>query len=353
MRSYKITQFGRPLEAVEEPTPKPAGSEVLLKVDACGVCHSDLHLWHGVFKMANDVEVDVTTRGIKLPHTLGHEVAGEVVAVGPDATGVAIGDKRLVYTWIGCGDCAVCRAGDEQLCDTPRSIGIRRPGGYADHVLLPHADCLIDYEGVPAALACLYACSGVTVYNALGKLAPLAPLTSDDHVLLVGAGGLGLMAIKIARALGDPTIISADLDEGKRAAALEAGADHAVDAGSPDAAAEVIALSGGGVKGAIDLVGAPASAAFAIASIRKGGTVVFVGLYGGGLTLSLPLFPFRSMTLTGSYTGNLRQTRELIRLAQAGKVEPIPYETRPLDAAPQALQDLEEGRVLGRVVLTP
>jgi D-arabinose 1-dehydrogenase-like Zn-dependent alcohol dehydrogenase len=350
MRSYKITQFGQPLEAVEEPTPEPTGTQVLLKVDACGVCHSDLHLWHGVFKMANEVEVDVTTRGITLPHTLGHEVVGEVVALGPEAKGVKLGDKRLVYTWIGCGDCAVCQAGDENLCDNPRSIGIRRAGGYADHVLLPHADCLIDYEGVPAPLACLYACSGVTVYNALGKLAPLTP---DDHVLLVGAGGLGLMAIKIARALGNPTIITADIDEAKRAAALEAGAHHAVDAASPEAAAEVIGLSGGGVKGAIDLVGAPASAEFAIASIRKGGTVVFVGLYGGGLTVSLPLFPFRAMTLTGSYVGNLRQTKELIRLAQAGRIEPIPYETRPLDAAGQALQDLEEGHVLGRVVLTP
>jgi len=351
MRSYKITQFGKPLEAIDEPTPTPTGTEVLLKVDACGVCHSDLHLWHGVFKMANDVEVDVTTRGIKLPHTLGHEVVGEVVAMGPEARGVAIGDKRLVYTWIGCGDCAVCKAGDEHLCDNPRSIGIRRPGGYADHVLVPHAGCLIDYAGVPAALACLYACSGVTVYSALGKLAPLTP---DDQVLLVGAGGLGLMAIKIARALGNPTIIAADIDATKRAAALEAGAAHAIDPGAPDAAAEVIALSGGGgVKGVIDLVGAPASAAFAMASIRKGGTVVFVGLYGGGLTVSLPLFPFRSMTLTGSYTGNLRQTKELIRLAQDGEIEPIPYETRPLDAAPQALQDLEAGRVLGRVVLTP
>jgi propanol-preferring alcohol dehydrogenase len=350
MRSYKITEFGKPLEAVEEPTPEPVGTEVLLKVDACGVCHSDLHLWHGVFKMANDVEVAVTTRGITLPHTLGHEVVGEVVAVGPDARGVAVGDKRLIYTWIGCGDCPVCKAGDENLCDNPRSIGIRRAGGFADHVLVPHADCLIDYAGVPAELACLYACSGVTVYNALGKLGPLTP---DDHVLLVGAGGLGLMAIKIARAMGDPTIIAADIDETKRAAALEAGAAHAVDAGSPDAAADVAALSGGGVTGAIDLVGAPASAEFAMASIRKGGTVVLVGLYGGGLTVSLPLFPFRAMTLTGSFVGNLAQTKELIRLAQDGRIEPIPYETRPLDAAPQALQDLKDGRVLGRVVLTP
>jgi D-arabinose 1-dehydrogenase-like Zn-dependent alcohol dehydrogenase len=350
MRSYKITEFGKPLEAVDEATPEPVGTEVLLKVDACGVCHSDLHLWHGVFKMANDVEVDVRTRGITLPHTLGHEVVGEVVALGPEARGVAVGDKRLVYTWIGCGDCAVCAAGDENLCDNPRSIGIRRPGGYADHVLVPHADCLIDYEGIPAALACLYACSGVTVFNALGKLAPLTP---DDHVLLVGAGGLGLMAIKIARALGNPTIIATDLDATKRAAALEAGAAHVVDASSPDAAAEVVAIGGGGVKGAIDLVGAPASAELAMGGIRKGGTVVFVGLYGGGLTISLPLFPFRAMTLTGSYVGNLQQTKDLIRLAQDGRIEPIPYETRPLDAAPQALRDLEDGRVLGRVVLTP
>jgi D-arabinose 1-dehydrogenase-like Zn-dependent alcohol dehydrogenase len=209
---------------------------------------------------------------------------------------------------------------------------------------------LIDYEGLPGELACLYACSGVTVYNALSKL---QPLSKDDHVLLVGAGGLGLMAIKIARALGDPTIIAADLDATKRAAALEAGAAHAVDAGSADAAAKVIELSGGGVKGAIDLVGAPASAEFAMGAIRKGGTVVFVGLYGGGLTVSLPLFPFRAMTLTGCFVGNLKQTKDLIRLAQEGKIEPIPYETRPLDAAPQALQDLEDGRVLGRVVLTP
>jgi D-arabinose 1-dehydrogenase-like Zn-dependent alcohol dehydrogenase len=332
MRSYKIAEFGKPLAEIEEPTPEPTGAQVLLKVDACGVCHSDLHLWHGVFKMANDVEVDVTTRGITLPHTLGHEVVGEVVALGPDASGVSVGDKRLVYTWIGCGDCAVCKAGDENLCDNPRSIGVRRAGGYSDHVLLPHGDCLIDYDGVPAALACLYACSGVTV---------------------IGAGGLGLMAIKIARALSDATIIAADIDEAKRAAAMAAGADHAIDPGPSEAAAEVVAVTGGGVKAVIDLVGAPASANFAIGAIRKGGTVVFVGLYGGGLTVSLPLFPFRAMTLTGSYVGNIEQTRALIRLAQEGKIEPIPYETRPLDAAPQALKDLEDGRVIGRIVLVP
>ena len=133
MQSYDVCECGAPLRLMERPTPKPTGTEVLLKVVAAGVCHSDLHIWEGFYDIGGGKRLKLADRGVKLPLTMGHENVGEVVAVGPDATGVKIGDRRLVHPWLGCGECAVCRRGDEQLCRTPFSIGVFRAGGYADH----------------------------------------------------------------------------------------------------------------------------------------------------------------------------------------------------------------------------
>src|SRR5690348_9380467 len=134
MKSYDVIDFGAPLRATEKPTPKPQGSEVLLRTLAAGVCHSDLHIWEGWYDLGGGKKLTVKDRGLIPPLTMGHEIVGEVVALGPQATGVKRGDKRLVHPWIGCGTCPVCRRGEEQLCMTPRFLGVHKPGGYADHV---------------------------------------------------------------------------------------------------------------------------------------------------------------------------------------------------------------------------
>jgi alcohol dehydrogenase/propanol-preferring alcohol dehydrogenase len=348
MRSYQVTAFGAPLEERASETPEPQGSEVLLKVSACGVCHSDVHLWEGYFDLGGGKKVDMA-RTMTLPHTPGHEVAGEVVALGPEAEGVAVGARRVVFPWIGCGACALCAAGDEHLCLKPRAIGIDVAGGYADHLLVPHPRYLLDAGPVAEAGACTLACSGLTAFSALRKVEGLAP---SDPLLIIGAGGVGLAAVRLAKRLLGIAPIVADIDAGRRQAALDAGAAEALDP-AEERAARNLAKATGGIAAALDFVGAPSSAQFGLDSLRKGGRVIVVGLMGGAITMALPLFPFRSISIGGSYVGSLAEMSELVALAAKGEAEPVPVETRPLDRAQDSLDDLVAGRVVGRVVLTP
>ena len=134
MRAMQIIEWGKPLEAREYPDPEPKGEEVLLRVEAAGVCHSDVHIWDGYFDLGGERQISLESRGVHLPFTMGHEIAGEVAALGPRASGVKVGDKLVAYPWIGCGECAVCRKGEELLCLNPRTLGTRRAGGYGTHV---------------------------------------------------------------------------------------------------------------------------------------------------------------------------------------------------------------------------
>ena len=144
MRSYDVTVFDRPLQKNERPTPQPSGEEVLVKVTAAGVCHSDLHICEGFFDLGGGKKLEMGARGVNLPLTMGHEIAGEIVVAGPDSETVTPGKKVVVFPWIGCGKCPICQRGDEQNCSRPRSLGIYRGGGYATHVLVPHARYLLD-----------------------------------------------------------------------------------------------------------------------------------------------------------------------------------------------------------------
>lgn len=149
MKSYDVCECGAPLQLIERPTPKAAGTEVLLKVIASGVCHSDLHIWDGYYEIGDGKRLMLKDRGIKLPLTMGHENVGEVIAHGPDAKGVKIGDRRLVHPWMGCGECAVCKRGDEQLCLKPRNLGVFSAGGYSDYLMVSHPRYLFDIGNLP------------------------------------------------------------------------------------------------------------------------------------------------------------------------------------------------------------
>ena len=350
MRSWQIVEFGRPLRVAEYANPAPQGTEVLLKVDGCGVCHSDLHIWDGYFDLGGGKRFDVGARGVNLPFTLGHEIVGTVAAVGPDATGVAVGDRRIAFPWIGCGACPTCAGGDENLCNNPRFLGTRYAGGYSDRVLVGHPRYLLEYGDVPSALACLYACSGVTAYGALKKVGPLG---AGQHVLAIGVGGVGMMGVAIARAMYDAEVIAVDVDPAKLEAARATGAHHAVDARAPDAVKQILKLTGGGAKGAIDFVGGPQTVKFGMDALARGGRLAIVGLFGGELTMSLPLFPFRAISVIGSYVGNLAEMHELMALVRTGKVKPVPYAIRPLDEVNVALDALKAGKITGRTVVTP
>lgn len=349
MKAYQITAWGEPLEERVIETPVPKGTQVLLRVTASGVCHSDIHLWDGYFDMGGDVKMRLEDRGMTLPFTMGHEVLGEVVALGPDASDVEVGDKRIYFPWIGCGECDVCQRGDELLCLAPRTPGTRYAGGYAEYCLAQHSKYLVPFEGVEETHAATCACSGVTAYSALKKLKHLRP---EEHLMIIGAGGVGLAGIGMAKAVVDAKLVVADIDPAKRAAALAAGADMVIDNSDGDAVKELMTSIGGGVHGVIDFVGAPASTGFAMQTIARGGTIVVVGLFGGAVQLPLAALPLKMMSIIGSYVGNLDEMHELMALVTAGKVKPVPITPRPLREAAQAIADLRDGKALGRYVLT-
>lgn len=348
MRAWAVVENDAPLQEIELPTPEPQGTEVLLETTHCGVCHSDIHIWEGKYDLGGGRVMNLKDRGVTLPLAMGHEVVGRVVKLGPDATGVKIGDIRIVFPWVGCGTCAACLAEDDNMCASPRSIGVYRHGGYATHVLVPHPRYLVDPGTIDPAVAATYACSGITVLSAIRKVMPLPP---DEPVVLIGAGGLGLQAISVLKALGHRAIVAVDISAEKRAAAGRAGATATVDGAGEGVHRAIIAACGAQPLAIIDLVNGTSSARAAFDALRKGGRLIQVGLFGGELTVPLPLMPIRALTLQGSYVGNVKDLRELVALAQGGKMEAVPVETVPQDQANDALMRLRAGRVTGRLVL--
>lgn len=350
MLSQAIVEFGAPLKAIEAPTPAPTGTEVLLKVENAGVCHSDVHIHDGYFDLGGGNKLPLAN--IKFPHTLGHEIEGEVAALGPDAKGVKVGDKRAAFPWIGCGDCPACQRGEENLCGRPRSLGCSAnvPGGYATHVLVPHPKYLIDFGSTPPALAAAYMCSGLTAFGAMKKVGKLG---AGDQVVVLGCGGVGMMGVQFAKALFGKGPIAADIDEGRLDAAKKAGASATYNTKDAGAAKKLMADTGGGAYAVVDFVGSEATFAFANQIVRKGGRIVIVGLFGGAMAMPIPMFPLRALTVGGSYVGSLAEAHAMMALVRAGKVDPIPYQTRPLDQANKALEELKAGKIVGRVVLMP
>ena len=323
---------------------------MLLKMLAAGVCHSDLHIWDGYYEIGGGKKLMLADRGIKLPLTMGHENVGEVVALGPEAKGVKVGDVRLINPWMGCGQCKVCQRGDENLCLTPQNVGVFSQGGYATHLLAPHPRHLFDIGNLKPEQAAPLACSGVTAFSALKKV---SATLKDEPVVIIGAGGVGLMGVTLARKRGAKEVIVVDIDAGKREAASKAGAHKTIDGGTADAVQQIQAATGGGAWAVIDFVGSSATVGLAVSSIIKGGTVVVVGLYGGDITVPTPYLPLRAMTLRGSYVGSQTDMAELLDLVKRTGMPPVPIRTRPLDEVNATLNDLRAGKIVGRVVLTP
>jgi D-arabinose 1-dehydrogenase-like Zn-dependent alcohol dehydrogenase len=350
LRCYCVIHHGRPLEAVERPTPLPTGTEVLVRVAAAGLCHTDLHIWEGHYDMGGGKRLRLADRGIVPPLTLSHEICGEVVASGEQAEDIERGERVLVHPWIGCGECAACKRGEENICVKPQTLGVVRPGGFAEYVVVPHPRYLIDIDGLDPAEAAPLACAGVTTYSALQKL---GDRIHQGPVVVVGAGGLGLMAISALKALGGVGAVVVDIDPQKREAARAAGALAAIDAKAADAAQQIIGATEGGARAVLDLVGATATVSLALAASARGAHIVICGLMGGEITLPLPTLPLRPITLQGSYVGSLRELRELVSLARRARMTTIPVSRRPMAEINEAVQDLVEGRVVGRTILVP
>lgn len=347
LHRQSLVAYGEPLCETIVDCPTPHGTEVLVRIENCGVCHSDLHMQDGYFALGGDKKLDVT-KDRTLPFTLGHEIAGIIEKAGDEAEAANIGRHVAVYPWIGCGKCAACRTGDENLCSAHRHLGISADGGFATHVLVPHPRYLLDYAPLSPTFAGPLMCSGLTAYAALKRLVAHA---QRGPVLLVGLGGVGMMGLAIARALFPNAPFVADIDSEKRKAALEAGAAEAYDPSDPQARKAILA-STRGVLAACDFVGSDRSLQFATGVLARGGKIVVTGLLGGTFTMAAAMFAIKAMTIEGTLTGSLAEAREVLELARSGKIKPIPTRTRPLGEAQAALDDLRAGRVVGRTVLS-
>lgn len=349
MRCYQIKEFGESVVEAEVELAPLTGSAVRLRVLAAGVCHSDVHICEGFYDLGDGKKLSMAER-IHFPRTLGHEVSGEVVALGPDAQGVAIGDKCLICSWIGCGECDQCMIGMENLCFKPQVIGVGRDGGFAEFVDVPHARYLIELGELDPVAAAPMVCSGLTTYGALKKF---GQLQRRRPIVIIGAGGLGLIAVAIATMLGATGIVVVELDALKREAAMDAGATATVDPKAHDAADQIRSAVGGPVWAVLDLVGSDKTAKLALDTLDKVGMLVIVGLFGGAITIPVPSFPLKVLTIQGSYTGSPAELREFVELAREKGLPTAPLDRRPLSAAPAAIRDLARGAVVGRVVLIP
>lgn len=338
MRAALLNDYGAPITIGEVPAPEPGPGEVLVRVAGAGVCHSDVHLRR---HEANDLP--------RLPWILGHEVAGHVERLGPGVTGVKPGEPVAVFGGWGCGSCAVCRSGDEQLCPQGSWVGIGRPGGFAEHLLVPSPRHLLPLGDLDPVEAAPLTDAALTPYRAIRRVLPaLRPGTST---VVIGAGGLGQFAVRLLERLSPTAVVVVETSPSKRAEALGLGARHAVDASAPDAVDEVRSLTGGGATVVLDMVGTEQSVAHAAQVAAPRGWIVLVGLGGGTVGVGYQgLAP--EVKVSTSFWGNRTELEEVICLAQGGglSTDVAPYQ---LERIEEAFADLTAGRVRGRAVVTP
>ncbi|MBT3329218.1 MAG: alcohol dehydrogenase catalytic domain-containing protein [Nitrosopumilus sp.] len=350
MKSARILGPNEPLAVSESETPKPEGDQVLVKVNSVGVCHSDLHLWEGGYDLGDGQFMKVTDRGVKYPVTPGHEIVGTVEDIGNNVSGITKGDQVLVFPWIGCGECPACKVKNENLCDAPKSMGVFQDGGYSDYALIPSFKYLAKLDGVDPDAATSLACSGLTAYTAIKK----ANQNSPEFLVIVGAGGLGLMGVQIAKAITKAKIICVDLDDQKLDIAKEMGAHYTINSKDPETSQKIMSICNDkGADSVVDFVNAPPTVKLGFAILRKRGNLVLVGLFGGSLELSLVTIPLKSLTIQGAYTGNYDDMVELLALARKGILNPVISKRYALDDANTALEDLKARKILGRAVINP
>ena len=335
MKAAVVREFKAPLSIEDMPVPRPASDEVLIKVEACGVCHSDLHLAEGDWSQLRKL--------VKQPLIPGHEVVGRVVERGDAVSHLNVGD-RVGVAWVHwtCGECEFCREGNENLCSSQTITGASLDGGFAEFIKAKASHALKVPEALTAIEAAPLFCAGVTVYRAIRR----AELRPGQRVAVFGIGGLGHLAVQIAKTLGTE-VTAVDVAEDKLELARSLGADHTLNAASEDVARHF--RKGGSVHAAIVTSAAKKAYDQAFYSIRSGGTLVAVGM--PAEDLSFPAIMMREIKVMSSATGTREEQREVLNLAAAGKLR-CRVESRPLDEINQIFDEMRSGQILGRVVLT-
>jgi alcohol dehydrogenase, propanol-preferring len=338
MKAAILREFKKPVAIEEVDRPKPEAQEVLIEVEACGVCHSDLHVADGDWPQM--------ARIVKLPLILGHEVAGHVVETGTGVRDLRVGD-RVGVAWLhwSCGECELCREGNENLCVRQKVTGVSVDGGYAEFMKAPASHALKIPDGLSSVDAAPLFCAGVTVYRALKQ----ARISGGQRVAVFGIGGLGHLAVQIGIALG-AEIAAIDISEQKLALAKSLGATHTFNAASTDVAKEFRKM--GGVHVALVTSAAKAAYDMAFNCVRPSGILLVVGLPAENICFPPILMAGREIRIHASAVGTRQDLSETLALAAAGKVH-CETATRPLAQAEGVLEQLRRGTVSGRIVLTP
>lgn len=356
MRAMRLVTEGQPLRETVMETPPIPVQGALVRVEAAGVCHTDLHLISGKYDLGEGRKLSTTAGGSVLPLTPGHEIAGRIEALGDEAQshGFATGDAVVVYPWIGCGTCRECRSGKENLCEgTQRFLGFQRDGGYAEFVGIPDVRYLAKTQGLEESRSATLACAGVTALNSVQR----CRLGPDDLLFLIGMGGVGSTAIQIAKKVFAARVAVADLDDTKLDLATRLGADHIFNVSKTelkDVLSQVRAANHGrGADAVVDYVGTPRSTTLGFRLLAREGRLVQVGLVGGEMTLPLPLVPLLAAEILGSFTGTLSQLVEVVGLASKGVITPVIGQSFPLTEANEVLGKLERGEIQGRATLRP
>jgi len=335
MQAAVVEQFGQPLVLKECDIPTPGLGQILVKTEACGVCHTDVHAWNG------DWPVKPT-----LPFIPGHEAIGRVVALGPGVTAVKEGE-RVGVPWIysACGHCEYCLSAWETVCGEVQYGGYTKNGGFAEYILADPNYVAHIPPGLTPAEAAPLICAGVTTYKGIKETGA----RPGQWLAISGIGGLGHLGIQYARAMG-LLVCAIDVDDGKLAHARKLGADLVINARAGDPVAAVKQGTGGGAHGV--LITAPSLGAFkqGVGMTRKRGTCVLVGLPPGEFPTPLFEVVANCITIRGSLVGTRQDMAEALAFATGGRVK-ADIELQPLSAINQVLERLEKGQVASRVVL--
>jgi len=333
MKAAVVTGFDQPLQIQDRLVPTPGFGEVLVRMETCGLCHTDIHAARG------DWPVKPTP-----PFVPGHEGVGVIEAVAADVTGRQIGD-RVAIPWLGyaCGHCGYCIGGWETLCESQQNSGYSVDGGFAEYALAAADFTVLVPDGVSPLDAAPLTCAGVTTYKAV-KVAHIQP---TERIAVFGIGGLGHLAVQYARLVGG-SVIGVDVEESKLALARRLGADHTVNARETDPVKAIQDLGGADV--AIALAATPRSFEQAFQSLRRGGRLICVALPADG-TMSIPIFDtvLKGISVIGSIVGTRKDLTEVFDLHAAGRTEVV-AESRKLDQVNDAIDEVLSGHVPARLV---
>ncbi len=338
MKAAVLREFKNPLQIEEVARPQIAADEVLIQVEACGVCHSDLHVAEGDWKQFAGI--------VKKPLILGHEVAGRIAEAGDGVRDLKIGD-RVGVPWLywSCGECEFCKEGNENLCVKQSITGVTVDGGFAEFLKVRATHATRIPANLPALEAAPLFCAGVTVHRALKK----AKIARGQRVAIFGVGGLGHLAIQLALALG-AEITAVDISESKLAAARTLGAARTLNAATTDIAKEF--RRSGGVHVALVTSGSKAAYDSAFAALRPTGMLLVVGLPAEDITFPPILMAAREARIQASAVGTREDLREVLALAAQGKIR-CEVAARPLSQINEILDQMRRGEISGRIAVTP